>query len=367
MKPFYYTLILLLLGCTENKKTELVKLFNPDKKAISKLALNKKYFNEDSVQEFLKVKRPENQKNARGYFSLAINHYKNEKNLNLANADFISSLQIYPDANTYYEYGNLLSELKLYDSAILAYDFAEMLGFNNAANLMYNTACVYSLKDEDWNALRYLKLAVKAGYSNVEQIQKDNDLINLRKNQEFGPFLSTILAKGDNAEETEFRIFRNQFVTATLPLRVYLVDTAMWEYPSSISYDYEKYITEMRNVERFSREVGLLFGNFRKLPGNENYDAIIYIVFDENSSPMQRYGILATYDKKGKIIDKMTVSGSRSGMPYFMIADFLPGNKFNIINYSIVEDENHIKQGTYKNTIKYFINQFGKISQQPAL
>ena len=49
----------------------------------------------------------------------------------------------------------------------------------------YNTACVYALKGERDQALRYLKIAVLNGYISLETLNQDPDLKSLREEPEF--------------------------------------------------------------------------------------------------------------------------------------------------------------------------------------
>jgi tetratricopeptide (TPR) repeat protein len=59
-------------------------------------------------------------------------------------------------------------------------------------DMLYNLACVYSLKGEKKKALKTLKRAVKNGFKDVETIINDTDLAPLRETEEFKALLEIL-------------------------------------------------------------------------------------------------------------------------------------------------------------------------------
>ncbi len=62
------------------------------------------------------------------------------------------------------------------------------------ANIMYNQACAYAQTNELYKALKSLKNAVNAGYSNSLQIENDENLNALKQYDEFKKIVDSIKA-----------------------------------------------------------------------------------------------------------------------------------------------------------------------------
>lgn len=62
------------------------------------------------------------------------------------------------------------------------------------ASIMYNQACALTQTNEMFQALKALKEAVKAGFSNSEQAQNDPNLAQLKNYDEFSKILKSIKA-----------------------------------------------------------------------------------------------------------------------------------------------------------------------------
>lgn len=59
----------------------------------------------------------------------------------------------------------------------------------------YNLACAYSLKGDSDAAIEHLALAVKYGYNDVEHLEKDSDLENIRSDPRYGELLRSLKEK----------------------------------------------------------------------------------------------------------------------------------------------------------------------------
>ena len=61
--------------------------------------------------------------------------------------------------------------------------------------ILYNLACSYSLLEDIDKAFRAFKKAIKCGYFDLEHIERDDDLTNLRKDRRFQQYLARIKTK----------------------------------------------------------------------------------------------------------------------------------------------------------------------------
>ena len=76
------------------------------------------------------------------------------------------------------------------DEALPAHIVAAGLGQGQTRLLgLYNTACVYSLKDDKDKAFEWLERAFQAGYRNTGQIDGDSDFDNIRADKRYQPLL----------------------------------------------------------------------------------------------------------------------------------------------------------------------------------
>ncbi len=62
------------------------------------------------------------------------------------------------------------------------------------STIMYNQACALTQTNEMYQALKSLKEAVKSGFNNSEQAQKDPNLAQLKSYDEFKKIISSIKA-----------------------------------------------------------------------------------------------------------------------------------------------------------------------------
>jgi tetratricopeptide (TPR) repeat protein len=61
--------------------------------------------------------------------------------------------------------------------------------------ILYNLACSYSLLNDIEKALSVIKLAIRCGYDDLNHLEQDNDLTNLRSDQRFRDFITGIRNK----------------------------------------------------------------------------------------------------------------------------------------------------------------------------
>lgn len=79
--------------------------------------------------------------------------------------------------------------------------------------VLYNLACSYSLLNDVSKALAAIKCALTLGYEDLEYLQKDDDLRNLRLDKEFQEYFTVVwqkeLKKRATLPKTK-KIFRDQ-------------------------------------------------------------------------------------------------------------------------------------------------------------
>lgn len=310
-------------------------------------------------------------------FLKGVNAYKNNKNLDSASYYFTESILKMPTNMAYFELGNVFLDSKKYDEAIQAYQLAEQLGYEPFSKVLYNISCVYSLVDKKELAGNYLEYAIQAGYSNIENINTDADLKNLRENKYlFNYHLEQGLKGLSNADNLFWLQFKRQFSKTTFPLKLdENLDILLLNDQTRISYDFEKYIAEMRD-EKFSREVSKGFYYLSELKQSKDFVALIYVVKDEffgDEAPLTFR--LVTFTNSGKLIDKKEIAGKSDMTAALKSAIFNADLSFKMIFYETKFQKDVEEEGYYDNPIVkktkvdeqyYFVNEKGKILKQSA-
>ncbi|MDX2362088.1 MAG: hypothetical protein QNK23_14870 [Crocinitomicaceae bacterium] len=246
-------------------------------------------------------------------FLLGLDAFRNENNLDSADYYLRKSILKEPSAKAYFELGNVFMNKEDYESALLAFGVAEQLDYEPFSKILYNKACLYALQEENELAGKYLEYALQAGYNNIEHINKDEDLEDLRGTYYYDQAIERGLRGVSNSENLFWLQFKGQFSTVSLPstLPSETNEESLMEL-STISYDYEKYIAEMRD-EAFSREVSKEFYYYSRPYETNDFVAIIYAVDDVfmgEYAPLTYR--LATFTHEGVLIDKMEIGGRES-------------------------------------------------------
>lgn len=308
-------------------------------------------FSGDKIQQFLQneLKFAED---ANRFFLKGLNAFKNEKDLDSAKSYFQRSILKAPTAKAYYELGNVLMEKKDYTNSLKAYGLAEQLGFEPYSKILYNTSCVYSLKKDEEMAAKYLEFAIQAGYSNLDNINKDPDLVNLRESYFYDDALKNGLKGMSEPEKLFWLQFKRLFPKLNKPVTFDPYDAKVsTEDLEFISYDFEKYIAEMRD-EKFSREVSKTFYYYGQVNENDQFVTLIYIVKDEylgEDSPLTYR--LATFDHSGKLIDKKEIAGREDLSQPLKLATI--DNKMNITieSFETTYERDPEEHGYYENKV----------------
>lgn len=316
-------------------------------------------FNKDSV--VLASKQGQGaESDAEKLFKQAIDLYRNKKKAQGSIPVFKQSLYVKPMAKTYYELGNALSDVRHTSEAVQAYSMAEMLNYKPMDKLLYNMACAYSILKQDTTALYYLVSAIEFGYKNTQQIFHDPDLENIRKdNYEFTGKVNAALSGSGDPELLQWKMFAHNFKKLSFPV---LLDTSYMkasslQYNEAISYDYERYVSEMRD-SKFSRDVGKAIYTVGQVRNTDSVKTLVYAVFDEvqeEEGLPYNTGIayyLVSYDAKGKLIDKLLIGGQTKLKDPFLVASLAKDNELELKRFNLVFEKDPDKDGYENNALK---------------
>lgn len=289
-------------------------------------------------------------KESNNFFLKGLNSFRNEKNLDSADYYLRQSILKEPTAKAYFELGNVYMDKKKYDDALLSFGLAEQLNYEPFSKILYNKACLYSLKEETELAGKYLEYSLQAGYNNLDHINKDSDLEELRDTYYFKQAVKKGMRGMSDGDNLFWMQFKKQFSKTKFP--VALVANIEWEELEklgSISYEYEKYISEMRD-EEFSREVSKMFYYYMQPYETENYVALVYIVRDEYMGELAPLTYrLATFTHEGKLIDKKEISGRSSLNEEIKEAKLMQGGVIEVSRFKPVYEKDPDNYGYYEN------------------
>lgn len=249
-------------------------------------------------------------KESNSLFLMGINSFRNQSDLDSAEHYLRMSILKEPSARAYFELGNVNLDKKNYEDALKAYGLAEQLDYQPLSKIMYNKSCLYSLDGDMDMAAKYLEYAIQSGYTNIDHISKDKDLLALRKSYQYEQAIEKGLRGVSDAENLYWLQFKQKFAKIDFPHAINPVSHYNSEKEwVSISFDYEKYISEMRD-EQFSREVSKEFYYNIQPYETEEFVALVYTVSDIwlGEYAPDTY-ILATFTHEGKLIDKKVIAG----------------------------------------------------------
>ncbi len=302
MRYIFLIIIVLSLAACDNGK-------QPAQSQPAAFALTEQnMLNKDSVLLFA-GEGVSNTNKADKIFLQAIETFRNKKDAAASLKHFKASILLVPQAKTYYEFGNALMDVKQYSKAIAAYNIAEALGYKPLSKLFYNTACAYSLEDNEDSAYHYLVAAIEFGYTNTKQIFEDEDLQSLRESSyNFAGRIQLALSGAGDPERLSWNIFARQFQPLKLPVELnhqFAESNALYDIP----YDFERFIPEMRD-NKFSRETGMEFYYIGKVKDDPNFKTLCYavrnVMLDEAAPP---YYFAVSFNNDGKLIEKLLIGG----------------------------------------------------------
>lgn len=365
-------LLTILFSCGSNPENSKLKY---SKIEVSELS-EQDMFTYAKVKTFAD-KQKETKTISNPYFLKGVDAFKNKKDIDSAIFYFNQSIFTNPSNVAYYELGNVLLEKKHYHKAIYAYEMAEKLGYEPFSKVLYNIACAHSLLGDTDLAGQYLEFALQAGYSNLDNINKDKDLANLRYQQYiFERHFKKGMKGMSNAENLFWLQFKRKFNKMNFPLKLNeKLDILLINEETLISYDFEKYIAEMRD-DKFSREVSKGFYYLAEIQETKDFVALVYVVKDEfmgDDAPL--IFRLATYSHSGVLLDKKEIAGRSDFMQNLKSATVNKDKSILITHFETKYEKDLEEFGLYENKMiskkklfseTYKINSKGQIVKEEA-
>jgi hypothetical protein len=275
-------------------------------------------YSEDTVVLVAKGATSKNKK-ADKLFLDAIDAYRNKKKPAASVDLFKQSILLQPSAKAYYELGNALGDVDKLQEASYAYRVADALDYKPMDKLLYNEACLYSRMKSIDSAHYFLISAIEFGYVDVKHIMADKDLENLRNDmgQTLQVDIHQTLAGATDPDKMLWTMFSREFKQLSFPISINRDRKLNLEEGNLISYDYERFVPEMRD-DRFSRDVGSEYFRVGLVRNSDSCKILLYAAVDvsiaegDNASLSQLIPIayyLVSYNKQGKLIDKMLLGG----------------------------------------------------------
>ena len=339
----------------------------------------------DSVVAYLRQVKASQEDTSKKIFLQAIDLLKNKKDAAGSLALFEQSLRFYPNNKGYYELGNALLNLNQDSLAFRSFDLAERLNYNPLGYVLFKKACAMAGMagednyDKQQTALEYLKNAIENGFVDRSKIFEEPKLEVIRKDQGFiTAYNETMSGNGDPATIL-WDGYSSSFKQCSFPLTINMESLKEIKQPVSISYDYEKFVTEMRDY-KFSRDVGNEFFYYAKVGSTPAYETIIYgsrsYDYGENLPYVPARFYLASYSKQGKLIDKLEFAGQEAFDQLFKVATLQQNLSFEIKEYKNTwakpttdngYENNSIAKSDLMKTTKYKIAVTGKFVSDAKL
>ena len=284
------------------------------------------------------------------YFLKGVDVYRNQKNPEEGAKLFKQSIMAQPQARAYFELGNALAELNNLRDAASAYQIAEALDYKPTSKVLYNLACVYSRAEDEKSARYYLISAIEFGYSNAKNIFEDKDLEYLR---DYGDFKSTVTAALSGAtdpDKLQWNLFWHEFRPVVYPL--VLDEKYGRKLDEYISYEYERFVAEMRDNDKFSRDVGYEFYHVGLAKATDSVKTIVYAVKNVimgGDAPPEYY--IVSFDHVGTLIDKLLIGGHQKLTEPFRVATLTENGNIEIGLFNQVYKKDPEKEGYEDNEL----------------
>lgn len=310
IKYIWLLLCLSHLACSKKKEYKLqVKLLKLneaelyDAKLVGDVLFDAQELDVDSLKN-----------KSRALFLKGIDLYRNKKQPALALRHFKSSILVFPDAKTYFELGNALTDVNTENSlkeALQAYTVAERIRFQPASSIAFKEATVYarssrliSDKNEKEQMLNQcvnaLYTAFVQGYTDTAGIKKDPYLSKVAALPSYKRMLLSLQIKQLKTADgdQQFSLFKNAFPSMETGFTIGADEVEMKKYRESISYEFARFIPEMQNSS-FGRDVSHDFFYVGKVKETEVYTALVYTSVSFEGEAMQPVRTtLAVYDNK---------------------------------------------------------------------
>jgi hypothetical protein len=272
---------------------------------------------------------------------------------------FKSSIIREPTARAYFELAGALLSTRQYDEGLEALSMAEKLGYSPMANVMFRYAYAYANKPVDAGALpnrsyvdRYMELAIQMGYAHPGQFLQKDLFPTARRNHDYDVVFTNALSGGSLRDPAKplWDSYEGQFPEVPLPLVIDLPWIQHHELDITINFQYEKFIPDMRDA-KFSREGGTTYFFVASIHKDQNFVALLYGEVDDmvegDESQLPQF-TLVTYDRQGKLIDRMAVAGRKLLSDPFQVFSIHPDLKFRVQEFKDIYRDDPDSAG-YKN------------------
>jgi tetratricopeptide (TPR) repeat protein len=331
--------VLILLSCQEQKQQNAITY-------LSKTAV----FNKDSLRDFLNTVPATQADSSKAVFLKGVGLLKNEKNTTAAIDAFIQSLQIYPSANTYYELGNACLETKDWQKALYAFELAESMDFSPLGNVLFKQASCYAEMDSSEKMYDYLKFAVQTGFVDRDKILNNPHFAKYKQEGYMLTVYNEAMSGNGDPEEIRWHGYLQDFKQASFPYKIDSGSFRKMGEPQIISYDYEKFVPEMRD-HKFSRDVGSEYFYVARVMQTELCSVVLYGCRSYEYLGAPVYYILASFDSKGKMVDKMIVGGAKNFDDNYKEFSAQSNDRFHIQEYKNTYEKSTDENGYEDNKV----------------
>lgn len=265
---------------------------------------------------------------------------------------FRKSLLIHPTAKAYYELGRIAFAGSQYEKALQAYRMSEALGYDPVGNLYIQMAQAYAGLEQEGKAVAYVEYAIEAGYTNADKLLSSPELAAVRRNGYlFQAAYQEAMGGASDPETVRWQTFQRGFADLRLPLVLNAETERMLNKEEYISYEFEKFIPEMRG-ERFSRDVGKEFFYLARISRTPQYTALVYAVRNVVMGDNAPYSyVIACFDPKGKLIDRMTAGGREDEAKPLRVATIKANLGIEVQEYHEEFEKDPEKEGYYDNKV----------------
>jgi tetratricopeptide (TPR) repeat protein len=307
-------------------------------------------FNQDSVRHFLNSVSETQADSSKQAFLKAIDLLKNSNNAAQSIALFQQSLAIYPNANAYYELGNAYLQNKEWQAALQSFEMAEAMDYKPLGNVFFKQASCYAELDSLDKVYEYITYAVQNGFVDKARIVNDVHFADFKNDRQLLTAYNEAMSGNGDPEEVLWQGYSNDFKQAAFPFTVDTGTLRKMGEPQAISYDYEKFVPEMRD-NKFSRDVGSEYFYVAKIMQTELSHVVLYGCrsYEEIGAPV--YYILASFNPKGKLVDKMIVGGAKNFDENVKVFTAKSNNRFQIEEYQNTYEKSTDENGYENNKV----------------
>ncbi len=321
------------------------------KKPITITYLNKEVvFIKDSVRTFLSQAPDAQQDSSKAVFLKGIGLLKNNNEVAGAIEAFHQSLSIYPTANTYYELGNAYLQAKKFPMAIKSFEMAESMDFTPLGNVLFGEASAYGEMDSTDKMYSYITYAVQNGFVDRTKVLSNPHFAAYKMDGLLLTTYNEAMSGNGDPEEVLWKGYTQDFKQASFPFKVDSGSYRKMAEPQVISYDYEKYVPEMRD-NKFSRDVGSEYFYVAKIMQTELYSVVLYGCHSYEEAGGPSYYILASFNNKGKLVDKMIVGGAKTYDEAYKEFTAQTANRFQIEEYKNTYEKSTDENGYENNKV----------------